>query len=181
MFGGLHIEVGLGISETFSGYVKGVFLLYILFQLDNVTRLDIVWDVYVPGSLKAAMRGKCRTGTRKRVSLTSSMPTNWQSFLWVDDNKTELFQMLAAKQTSFERVNKQIFSTLSDRVLCSPANMDKSSLEPCTHEEADSRLILHLSDAALKDHRRIMIQTSDTDVVILIIANMHKFPQGTEV
>ena len=48
------------------------------------------------------------------------------------------------------------------------------------HEEADSRLLLHLSDVALKGHRRIMICTGDNSVT-LAMANTHKFPKSTQV
>ena len=48
------------------------------------------------------------------------------------------------------------------------------------HEEAGSRLILHLSDAALKGHRRIVICTGDNGVT-LVIPNTHKFPKSTQV
>ena len=86
-----------GTSETFSDYINCVFLPYIMSQLDKVTRMDVVWDVYCPDSLKAATQEKRGTGTRKRVQPTSSIPTNWQSFLGVDDNKSELFKLLAEK------------------------------------------------------------------------------------
>ena len=48
------------------------------------------------------------------------------------------------------------------------------------HEEADSRLILHRSHAALKGHRRIVICTGDNGVT-LVIGNTHKFPKSTQV
>jgi len=38
-----------------------------------------------------------------------------------------------------------------------------SNLAPCTHEEADNRLIIHALDESLRGHRRIKIRTNDTD------------------
>ena len=43
-------------------------------------------------------------------------------------------------------------------------------MSPCNHEEADTRLLLHAADAAKQGYRKIMIQTVDTDVVVLAIS-----------
>ena len=47
---------------------------------------------------------------------------------------------------------------------------DVTELSPCSHEEADTRLLLHARDAVQKGYRRLCIRTVDTDVVILAIA-----------
>ena len=47
---------------------------------------------------------------------------------------------------------------------------DVSDLAPCTHEEADTRILLHLEDAARKEYKTVLIRTVDTDVVLLAIA-----------
>lgn len=41
---------------------------------------------------------------------------------------------------------------------------------PCTHEEADSRMILHIFHAAQTVHQKIMIRTIDTVVVLLAVS-----------
>ena len=46
---------------------------------------------------------------------------------------------------------------------------DTSSLAPCTHEEADTHMFLHLDDAVRHGHNRVLIQTVDTDVVVLAV------------
>ena len=55
-------------------------------------------------------------------------------------------------------------------VLSKPPLPDRSSIAPCTHEEADSRMLLHVAHAARNGHHKIMIQTVDTDVVVLPVA-----------
>ena len=45
-----------------------------------------------------------------------------------------------------------------------------AALDPCSHEEADTRMLLHAAHAAANGHARIMIKTVDTDVVVLAIA-----------
>ena len=54
--------------------------------------------------------------------------------------------------------------------------MDMPVLEPCTHEEADTRLMVHALDASLCGHRRIKIRSSDTDVVVLAISAANTIP-----
>ena len=47
----------------------------------------------------------------------------------------------------------------------------KCRLSPCSHEEADTRLIVHCFDMAQMNHSDVMIRTSDTDVVVLATAH----------
>ena len=47
---------------------------------------------------------------------------------------------------------------------------DVSDLSPCTHEEADTRIILHLEEAARKEYKTVLIRTVDTDFVVVAIA-----------
>jgi len=78
-----------GTASTFSDYASQVFLPYITAQLQSVQRVDVVWDEYVHGSLKAytcSTRGK---GTRRRVE-SNNIPRNWKEFLRNDDKKAEL-------------------------------------------------------------------------------------------
>ena len=45
-----------------------------------------------------------------------------------------------------------------------------TSLAPCNHEEADSRMSLLASHAAQHGHHSILIRTVDTDVVVLAVS-----------
>ena len=42
-----------GGTKTFSDYATQVFLPYITSQLQHAIRVDVVWDEYMPDSLKA--------------------------------------------------------------------------------------------------------------------------------
>ena len=52
---------------TFVGYANDILKLYIERQLKDSTRIDNVWDEYIPKSLKANFQTKKGTGTRRRV------------------------------------------------------------------------------------------------------------------
>lgn len=99
-------------------------------------------------SLKSGTREKRGIGTRTRVTANTKIPKNWTEFLRVDDNKTELFHYLADVLTTLNIPDKLIFVTYDDHVRCYSTTTDISSIDPCTHEEADTRLILHCQHAA---------------------------------
>ena len=45
---------------------------------------------------------------------------------------------------------------------------------PCSHEEADTRLFLHMADAVKKGYRKLLVRTVDTDVVVVAIATLNR-------
>ncbi|KAH3840167.1 hypothetical protein DPMN_113611 [Dreissena polymorpha] len=81
--------------KTFEDYAKNVFLLYIDNQLKTCSTGDVVWEEYRQDRLKASTRGKRGKGMRRRVQADSAIPGNWESFLRIDDNKTDIFTYLA--------------------------------------------------------------------------------------
>ena len=97
-----------GCSKTFKEYGEKIFVPYIDSILRHVKRLDIVFDVYVSESLKSATREKRGSGTRTRVAASTKIPKNWQEFLRVDENKTELFHYLADVIFSFPTQDKYV-------------------------------------------------------------------------
>ena len=44
---------------------------------------------------------------------------------------------------------------------------------PCSHEEADARMMVHVADAVDKGHNSIMIRTVDINVAVLAVAVVH--------
>ena len=163
-----------GACKTFSDYANQVYLPYIGKQLQGVQRLDIIWDRYIENSLKAQTRNKRGNGVRRRVQADVRLPANWGEFLKVDSNKTELFLYLAEQTTNLPcETNKCILSTSDILVLSSSVDV-MSHISPCTHEEADTRLILHASDCARQGVDKIMLRTVDTDVVVLAISTFSR-------
>ncbi len=159
-------------AKTFQDYATDIFLPYITSQLQYVTRLDIVWDEYISDSLKAGARSKRGKGVRRRVEPSSAVPGNWSAFLRIADNKSELFSYLATVAVSID-TSKQVISTHHVNVICKN-QQDTSSLAPCTHEEADTRMFLHLEDAVRDGHNKVSIRTVDTDVVVLAVTSAQR-------
>ena len=157
-------------AKTFSDYATQVFLPYITSQLQHVNRLDIVWDEYIADSLKAETR--TRKGIRRRVEPSNTILANWQEFLRINDNKIELFSLLATSAATIA-TDKQVISTCHTAVLCTQSR-DVSGLAPCTHEEADTRILLHLEDVVKQGYNKVSIPTVDTGEVVLAVASAQR-------
>ena len=166
--------------KTFKDYACQVVVPHVLRQLHSVKRLDVVWDCYHPDSLEAHSR-QCRgEGDTLRVADSTRLPANWSSFLRSDSNKKGLFGFLSVAINSTPvSEDKILVTTYEDKVL-SPCQVHLSQLQPCTHEEADYRMMLHMVHAYQQGHRKIMIHATDTDVLILAITASSDLP-GCEV
>jgi hypothetical protein len=155
-----------GSAKTFQDYANDVFLPYVKLQLDKAQRVDIVWDDYRPGTLKEQTREKSGKGVRRRVAPQNAVPKNWGAFLRLADNKKELFSFLSHGIITIQ-TEKQIISTLFEDVVCRQER-NTEGLAPCSQEEADSRIMLHVADAA-KEYTTVTIRTVDSDIVILAV------------
>ena len=76
----------------------------------------------------------------------------------------DIYQFISRSCASWTIGANKIVVTDGTQVLVSLA-CDSSSLAPCLHEEADTRMLVHA--AASRGHKKIIIHTIDTDVVVL--------------
>ncbi|KAH3888503.1 hypothetical protein DPMN_012539 [Dreissena polymorpha] len=126
---------------------------YLSKQLMSVDRVDVVWDTYTPISLKVHTRHSRGTGDKIRVNGSTRIPANWKSFLKVDENKTTLNEFLATQISLLKTPpGKVVLTTFRENVLVANTSTEQvepdiSYIQPCNHEEADSRMILHTVDA----------------------------------
>ena len=172
MDGGVLVSIlKPGGCKTFGDYTAKVFVPHIEREQNQAQRVDIVWDQYFDNSLKAQTREKRSTGPtqRRRVELSSPIPRNWKQFLRLNDNKTELFKLLNSELAASATAGKSLVVTNGDTALCVPAR-DMTNLAPCNHEEADSRIMVHVADAIMLGFQKILVRTVDTDVVVLAVA-----------
>ena len=106
------------------------------------------------------------------MEASSAVPPNWRGFLRIDENKTELFSFLSAQVSGID-TDKQVIATCLTEVLCNN-RQDAAGLAPCTHEEADTRMLLHLEDAVKQHYNKVSIRVVDTDVVVLAITSAQR-------
>ena len=157
-----------GCSKTFAEYRAKIFFPYLQSHLRAVQRVDVVFDQYLPNSLKQSTRDKRGSGVRSRISETTKMPSNWQQFLRVNENKVDLFHFLT--DLPFTDIgNRTLLMTYDQSIVHFGVAVDTDDISPCAHEEANTRLILHCFHAGKCGHRHIIIRTVDTDVVVLAV------------
>lgn len=88
-------------AVTFDDYAEKIFIPHLLKHLQHSNRVDVVWDEYMPSSLKESTREKRGAGMRRKVGSQVKLPQKWMEFLRDNDNKRELFQFLTHKVEIF--------------------------------------------------------------------------------
>ena len=143
-------------------------------------RIDLVCDRYPDHSIKGserAKRGSSGSTAIKVFGRSQKVPRQWKKFLTSGNNKEEIMEFLFTdwKQlhpTSFQ--NKEIF--LSHKGQChrffvknqSINNESVAQLE-CDHEEADTRMALHVKHADECGFTNIIVRSPDTDVFLIML------------
>ena len=162
-------------ARTFSEYADKVFIPYLSKQLEHTTRIDIVWDTYQSDSLKESTREKGGKGVRRKVSDFAKLPSNWMDFLWDPNNKSELFTLLTSKVSNFDfPPNKAVYDTSGHSVISTTSN----TMTNCNHEEADTRIVVHVLHALCQGMKSVKVRTVDTDVVIILTGAFFEMSQA---
>ena len=160
--------------KTFGDYSENFILPYLEKIAENCKRLDIIWDIYKPDSLKNLTRDTRGAGTRRIVTKEGPIPPKWDNFLNNSENKSELFELLSHQiaKHSFPS-GTSVITTLGENVLVNPIPYPIPSvrseypLSPCSQEEFGTRALLHAANASEQGYNRILIQCNDTDVIVL--------------
>ena len=97
-----------------------------------------------------------------------------------DSNKNELGEYLAKAFIQIHQMPSIIVVSFRNTVLCLPANattndITTSSLGNCPSEEADQRMIRHMLYCMKTQMKRIVLNTIDTDVLVLAVAYAAEF------
>ena len=66
-------------------------------------------------------------------------------------------------------ITKQIVVTSGCGVQCIPPTKDTGNLAPCDHEETDTWMFVHVADAISKGYNKILMNSVDTEVVVLAV------------
>ena len=111
------------------------------------------------------------------VEGSTPVSRDWNKFLANSRNKVQLCRFLskAVIEASFQFTDVVVCSTYDDHVLVNTSDSqsvaDFDTIMPCNHQEADSRIFLHLSHAAQQDHSKAFFRTVDSDVVIIAVGH----------
>ena len=153
---------------TFRDYAQKVFIPYL--KTFSCSRIDIVFDQYLVNSLKNAVREKRGDGTRWKVGPQVKVPKKWNDFLNDSQNKKELFSFLAREVHEAARsFTYYVYVTLELKVFTNST----TNMSDCTHEEADTRIIVHLMNGLKEGYEYFLIRTVDTDIVVILLGKYH--------
>ena len=167
-------------AKVFGDYTSMHLLIFMESQkTPRTTIIDVVWDCYHKHSLKNQTRTERQAGggiQRTRVSTKVPIPRgkDWQQFLSINQNKDDLFKYLSTELISDTASTTAccVISTSGQNAL-SNQPLDLSCLSPTDHEEADSRMMLHLQHDVMARHKVAFVRIVDSDVVVLSI---HHYP-----
>ena len=171
-------------AATFNEYVT----LHVVPYIKHVshpaaTRTDAIWDRYPRNNIKSQTHSRRGTGPRTELGTDGDSPIprrDWQLYLANIENKEELFAYISEKLSRRDLLGDILLvSTFEDTALTNQP-YDTSRLEPSNHIEADTRIFLHLSDAALAGHTKACIRTVDSDIVVLAIGFFHEIGTLTQ-
>ena len=80
-----------------------------------------------------------------------------------------------SNETERTQVPRRILvSTCGDSVDSSSTEVNLNNISGHTHEEADIRISLHAADCVKQGQKKILIQTADTDVVVIATSVVEK-------
>ena len=157
--------------STFHDYADRIFIPSLEKQVQSTSRLDVVWDIYTPHSLKESTREKRGKGVRRKVSGETKLPGNWVDFLRDSMNKKELFAFLTSKVAQFSwPPDKAVYVTSEQGVV---SIGDNSAMQNCNHEEVDTRIVVHVLHALTHGAKTILVRTVDNDVVVTLAGTFH--------
>lgn len=98
-----------------------------------------------------------------------------------DENKKALFEFLGAAVASANVPDGKLLIATHNESVCSTSELPRRhQLAPCSHEEADTRMFIHVKDCTRTGHSKIVVRTGDTDVVVLAVSHYHSFPTRTK-
>ena len=159
-------------GKTFRDYPINTIAPYIPNLLRQVERMDLVCDRYFAENWKNYTREKHGTGVRRKITGNCLLPTNCMTFLRCSKNKAELFPYLSNVVVK-EIQDKVVVSTVNEDLVTNVVCLEISPLMPCNMQEVDEMTFAYEKHAS-REHTPIMVQTADSNIVVIAIANFHQ-------
>lgn len=106
---------------------------------------------------------------RLNVNPKTKIPSKWNDFLLDSSNKDELFSFLTQKVADADwPAGKGIYITNGTTVI---SRGTSHVMSDCTHEEADSRIVVHIVHALQHGAKTVQVRTVDTDVLVILVGH----------
>ena len=174
---------------TFADLAASVFNIAASPFRTGATRVDFVVDQYPLLSIKGCERSaRARQGTLEVRILhrLQKCPTQWKKYLAVGSNKVDLQNFLHKEWQRPEyavHLHGRSFYVTSGQTCTRLSSPDGETMLAegvvalqCSHEEADTRLLLHAAHAAETGSSNVVIRSPDTDVAVLACALSSDIP-----
>lgn len=148
----------------------------------GATRVDFVADDYRQMSIKDVERVRRSKSGVQRIRIgqsTQKLPKQWKKFLGHADNKNELLKFLFQEFSESRQLESlEVYVTAGALCRRVATRVPERTFEDVpalysTHEEADTRLLLHTRHADCAGFNTIFIVSPDTDVVIIGLGVIH--------
>ena len=168
-------EIGKPADDVTFGDLANTFVTSVLQIGTRYQRVDIVFDRYRDASIKSKTRIR-RTKTARpirRVIENRDVPLSksWSNFIALPENKADLARSLSEELIANATPQKEIVVAggFEDEleVQSSVRSTNVANLR-ATHEEADTRLVLH---ALQSSYNTVVVYAKDTDVLLLLVAH----------
>ena len=110
---------------------------------------------------------------RRKVADTNRLLGKWQDFLKDSNNKRDLFTFLSEKVATANFPEGKTVVITSDKTVISSGE-DVPDMPLNDHEEADTKIVLHLLNALKGGSSTCLVRTVDTDVVVILTGELSK-------
>lgn len=164
--------------SVFQQYPENNFIQYICSELNNANRVDIVWYQFFDNSLKNTMKDKGDRGIGSKSSPQTAVPSNSKknskkqflkkkskNFLRNSKNKIELLDFVTKTLSGYQFGTKEVHITKGN------------TISTVAHEKADTRLIMHLLDAAEKAMKANIIRKVDSYIRTIVLGKFKLITQ----
>ena len=153
-------------------------------------QFDIIYDSYIERSLNECERQR-RASTDMieylDIDLSTPIPVQMDKF-WGSSRNKEKIQQLSREFFQDIAIHEKVDVILSGYVssgnevhscckVTAGGIIDNEASLLSEIEEADSRIIPHISNAAKGEHRRVVVISNDTDVIALLLFYAETFRQ----
>lgn len=161
-------------ATSFRDYAKR-FLAIIFKNPHKAKRIDLVMDNYQDLSIKNSTRLQ-RGGTKAIHRIVDSgdvpLPQQWNLFIHSVFNKRQLTNFLSNEAVKHSKSQNVEFITSGGYFdICQyDSNFGlEDEMLISNHEEADTRILLHILSAKKSGYQRCIIECGDTDVLVLLV------------
>ena len=132
---------------------------------------DSYKDISIKDGARQLRTGKTRSIRREISSRDLKLPVQWRPFIDLTDNKESLAVFLKNELLYKAPVGDRelVVSGCNDGTAASSAGRNVVHIYS-SQEEADAQIVLHASEVKSRGYERIIVKSSDTDVLLLLIA-----------